>query len=322
MKTGDIRTSMSNTRVAVLLWLYHKDLWPEFYSLLAPLSKRIHLYLGVEKQSYISLLFGLDNFDCLTLSYHDNYGADVAPFLNQLNSIIEPLFIKLHSKKSIIGPKKQVHWRSVLLNDLIGSEEIFQSNVKKFNDPKIGLLGSKSLWWNKQEHKNSAKIQKLCNILDLQYKDLKDGYFIAGNMFMSRTDLYKSVFSADRIKIIDSFLQKERGKLSDLKSGKYAHSMERIFGYIIKYKNLDFACPDHRPIMIKNDLAHAGFFSLIKLYNNQCYLIEDVCVFGKMLFVDNTSYLIEWHHLSPISQQKYNVLQENPIIIEKCLKIY
>ena len=309
-------------RTAVILWLYHKDLWPEFYSLLAPLCNKIHLYLGLEYGSDPDTIIGLEHFDKLTISYHDNYGADVAPFLKQLQTVEEPLFIKLHSKKSIIGPRKQVHWRSVLVNDLIGSKKIFQSNIEKFNDAKIGLLSSKSLWWNKQEHKNASKIQKLCDILNLPYEDLKDGYFIAGNMFMSRTDLYKSIFDSDNIRTIDSLLQRERGKVSDLKSGKYAHSMERIFGYIIKYKNLDFACPDHRPIMIKNDLAHAGFFSLIELYNNQCYLIEDVCVFGKILFVDNTSYLIEWHHLSPISQQKYNVLQENPIIIEKCLKTY
>jgi len=304
-------------RIAVLLWLYHKDLWPEFYSLLAPLSDSIHLYLGLEHGSDTSSLIGLESFDKLTISYYDNYGADVAPFLKQLQTVEEPLFIKLHSKKSIIGPRKQVHWRSVLVNDLIGSKEIFQSNIKKFNDPKIGLLGSKSLWWNKQEHKNSSKIQKLCDILNLQYKNLKDGYFIAGNMFMSRTDLYKSIFSTDRIKIIDSFLQKERGKVSDLKSGKYAHSLERIFGYLLKYKNLDFAGTDHQFIMIKNDLADTGFFNLIELYNNQCYLTEDVCVFGKILSIDKTSFLIEWHHLSPISQQKYNIIQKNPTIIEK-----
>lgn len=304
-------------RTAVLLWLYHKDLWPEFYSLLAPLSNRIHLYLGLEHESDPNSIIGLESFDKLTISYHDNYGADVAPFLKQLGIVKEPLFIKLHSKKSMIGPKKQIHWRSVLVNDLIGSKEIFQSNIKKFNDQKIGLLGSKALWWNKQEHKNSSKIEQLCDILNWPYKDLKDGYFIAGNMFMSRTDLYKSIFSADRIKIIDSFLQKERGKLSDLKSGKYAHSMERIFGYILQYKNLDFAGASPQSIMIKNNLADTGFFNLVKLYNNQCYLVEDVCVFGKILSMDDSSYLIEWHHLSPIRQQKYNIIQKKPTIIEK-----
>lgn len=305
-------------RIAVLLWLYHKDLWPEFYSLLAPLSDSIHLYLGLEHGSDTNSLIGLESFDKLTISYHDNYGADLAPFLKQLQTVVEePLFIKLHSKKSIIGPRKQVHWRSVLVNDLIGSKEIFQSNIEKFNDPKIGLLGSKSLWWNKQEHKNSSKIQKICDILNLPYEDLKDGYFIAGNMFMSRTDVYKSVFSTDRIKIIDSFLQKERGKLSDLKSGKYAHSMERIFGYILKYKNLDFASADHRLIMIKNDLADTGFFNLIKLYNNQCYLAEDICVFGKIISIDNTSYIIEWQHMPVTHRQKYNIIHNNPIIIQK-----
>jgi lipopolysaccharide biosynthesis protein len=304
-------------RVAVLLWLYHKDLWPEFYSLLAPLSNSIHLYLGLEHGSDPNSIIGLESFDKLTISYHDNYGADVAPFLKQLQTVQEPLFIKLHSKKSIIGPRKQVHWRSVLVNDLIGSQEIFQSNIKKFNDQKIGLLGSKVLWWNKQEHKNSSKIEQLCDILNLPYKDLKGSYFIAGNMFMSRTGLYKSIFSTDCIKIIDSFLQKEIGKVSDLKSGKYAHSLERIFGYILQYKNLDFVGADHKSIMIKNDLADTGFFNLIELYNNQCYLSEDVCIFGKILFVDDRSYLIEWHHLSSISQQKYNIIQKNPIIIEK-----
>lgn len=304
-------------RVAVALWLYHKDLWPEFHRLLAPLSKNIHLYLGIEKGSDTSALFGLDIFDCLTLSYHDNYGADVAPFLNQLNSITEPLFIKLHSKKSIIGPKKQVHWRSVLVNDLIGSKEIFESNINKFSNNNVGLLSSKILWWNDREFKNSDKISQLCTILNLSYSNLQNGYFIAGNMFMSRTNLYQSIFTADRIHKIDKLLQKERGKLSDLQSGKYAHSLERIFGYIIQDKNLDFAYPAYETIIIKNDAVDNGQLTMVKLYNNYCYLLEDLCVFGKILSINSNSYFIKWLHMPMPIIQQYMVLKNNPITIQK-----
>lgn len=307
-----------NDRIAVMLWLYHKDLWPEFYDLLAPLSEKIHLYLGLEYGSDPNDIIGLSSFDKLTISYHDNYGADVAPFLKQLQSVTEPLFIKLHSKKSTIGPKQQIHWRSVLVNSLIGSKSIFINNIDLLNNPDHGLLGTKNLCYNNREYKNTEKIIYLCDILQLPYEHLKNEYFIAGNMFMSKTDIFQKIFTPNLIVHIDELLQEERGKISDNISGKYSHALERIFGYIIKYRQLKFVHPDEGTIKIKQNLSPTGFLSLVVTYDGRCYLKEDLCVFGNLLSLDERQCFIEWHHLQNVVQQEYVVHRVNDsMILEK-----
>lgn len=87
-------------KVAVSLYLYYTDLWLDFYELLSPIKEHIKLYLTLSYDRCSSFDHKyLDEFDH-QLFYHNNYGADVAPFLNQLSSIAEPTFIKIHSKRA------------------------------------------------------------------------------------------------------------------------------------------------------------------------------------------------------------------------------
>ena len=147
--------------IAVILYLYHVDLWDEFKTLLLPFQKDIKLYLGLSsKQQSKNIETEAKNIFDSTVTYHDNYGADVAPFLNQLSLVNTKYFIKIHSKKSLYGAYNQINWRKILLYDLLGSKNLFYNNLKKISqNSKIGIIGSKNLLLNNNENTHSIKIR-------------------------------------------------------------------------------------------------------------------------------------------------------------------
>ena len=305
-----IISSQPNLKVAVCLYLYHTDLWVEFKNLLTPLREHIKLYLALPNKNNI-IIQDLDLFD-YQISYHDNYGVDVAPFLYQLPLIKEKLFIKIHSKKSLWGYKFHINWRQFILNDLIGSSEIFKSNVKQLlNNKAYTVLGNPTLLMKNREGNNSIYIETLCDILNIDYNKVKDSQFIAGNMFMGKTKFFQKVFSQNKIAIIDSFLQQDVGKINDAYNGTYSHAMERLFGYIVSYHKYQFCYPKHKIIKILNKEApNKKYFNLIKMYNNYCYLLEDPNVYG---YFDISNDTIIWYHLENTTSQKYKIINKSTI---------
>lgn len=239
------------------------------------------------------------------VTVHDNYGADVAPFLHQLDMIKEPLFIKLHSKKSLWGFKKHICWRGLLLNDLISSASIFKNNIKVLAPKSCGALCNPLLLLDNQEMNNSDKIQQLCSLIKIDYNLVKNSKFMAGNMFMGKTKLYQKYFSS-RLSDLDKLLCKEGGKVSDIEEGTYSHSLERLFAYVVKYEGLDFCYPKHKVIKILNrEAPNNKYFHLIKIYNNYCYLLEDPNVYG---YFDSSKNTITWSHLDTKTEQKYRYI--------------
>lgn len=301
---------LRSKKVAVCLYLYHTDLWPEFKELLLPLSKYIKLYVGLCQDNKI--IHDFDDFDH-KLSFHKNYGADVSPFLYQLQQVSEEIFIKLHSKKSLWGFKKHINWRQFILNDLIVSKPVFKSNLKSLiSNDDFAVICNKHLLLDNREFKNSKHIQILCDILKLDYVNVKNSKFIAGNMFMAKSKIYKRYFNSLTIPIIDNLLSKEKGKIEDNYHGTFSHAMERVFGYIIKKEKLDFCYPKHKTIKILNKEApNKKYFTLIKMYNSYCYLVEDPNVYGYYNEYENS---IIWYHLDQETKQKYKAINKNTLI--------
>lgn len=302
---------LRNNKVAVCLYLYHTDLWPEFKQLLLPLSKYIKLYIGLCKDN-----IPIDDFKDFDheLSFHENRGVDVLPFLNQLKSVKESIFIKLHSKKSNWGFKFHVNWRTIILNDLIGSKKLFLSNVKKIlQTNNAGLLCNQVLLLNNREFTNSIKIIELCKKLNIDYEKVKNSEFPAGNMFMGKTKILHDQIK-NNIGTISELLYNEEGKVQDTSEGTYSHSMERIFGYINKYQKLSFLHPDYEIIKILNPKApNKKYFKMIKTYNSYCYLLDDPNVYG---YYNETDCSINWYHLDNVVKQKYKNINKSTLIKE------
>lgn len=305
----------NNDKIAIILWLYNTDLWPEFFSLLGPLSDKIKLYIGLCTENSLTnnnIYKDLQNFDH-SIYTQDNFGCDVAPFLNQIQHVSEQVFIKIHGKMSNWGVKNHVCWRSVLVNDLIGSREIFEDNTTNIKNDNIGMISNKILLLDNREILNKRKIQKTCKIIGMDYGKVKNSYFPAGNMFLSKTDIFKKYFNSDTVGELTKKLKKEKGKVSDLNCGTYSHSLERVFGYIIKNENKQFSSPNHKSIKIINNKAENGYYNMIVTYNNKCYLEEDLNACGEIVEKNKDKMLIKWMHMPDIIYQEYDVLQDGEI---------
>jgi lipopolysaccharide biosynthesis protein len=301
--------------IAVVLYLYHTDLWPEFESLLVDFSNNIKLYLGLSnKDKNNTTLINKINSNFLTsITYHDNFGADVAPFVEQISNVDEPYFIKIHSKKSTLGNNKQINWRTILLHSFLGSKDIFNNNLDLITQPDIGSVGNENflIEW---ENTNSKKIKYLCNLLNVSYNNINNRLFFAGNMFLSKTQIYKN-FLQPYQKDLLNLLANEKNKVNDNNDGTFTHSLERLFGYLISYNNLKFNFSKLPNIRIKNTLAPDGYFNMIFLYNNDCYLKEDINVYGNIKeYKPNNYIIIEWKHTNKPQIQNYKFIKYNTII--------
>jgi lipopolysaccharide biosynthesis protein len=304
-------------KIAVCLQLYHTDLWPEFERLLVPYSDYIKLYVALcedsnfEEIPHASLRDSFLRFDH-HVSYHENYGADIAPFLHQLQLVEEDYFIKIHGKKSRFGKNNQVNWRAILLHDFFGSEEVFNSNLETISNNNCGMICNPSFLLQNKEDNNSSKIEHLCQILDMNYKKVQNSKFAAGSMFLSKTKLFQDKLN-DKFFEIDSLLKKESGNVSLITSGSYSHSLERIFGYIIEEKELEFCFPKHEIIKIVNEKApNKEYFNLVKVYNDECYIIEDPSLFGEYSEIEDGFVEIDWKHVE--QKYKYTIIDKNKIL--------
>jgi lipopolysaccharide biosynthesis protein len=302
-------------KLAISLSLYYLDLWSNFLQILSPFKDHIHLYLCLynDNGSQKHIIKNAEkNFDT-TILFCDNYGADVAPFLNILELIKEPYFIKLHSKKSLLGQYNQIAWRHILLHDFFGDNDIFNNNYKTIHHSNCGAIGNKFLLSSNNELYHNQKILYLCDILNIQYSNIYQYSFFGGNMFMSKTELFKQHFLPYN-HLLQKLLSQETKKVNESMLGTYSHSLERIFGYIIPYNHLNFYHPQLQYIKILNTKAPNNYFHMIKLYNNDCYLQEDLNVYGHILDESESNFTIEWHHMLPNPIQKYEFVDKATII--------
>lgn len=293
--------SIFHSKIAVFLYLYHTDLWAEFKSLLQNLPSNYDIFIGlcIDKDTVpIIEDIKLNNINIKNITYHENYGADIVPFLEQLKSIDISNYkyiIKLHSKKSLFGTKMHVNWRSIILNSIIGDVPTLEKNIKIFDkDNSIGMMGTEG-FIGSFESVNSKKIKEICHILKIKYESIKNSNFVAGSMFIVRSDIYYKFLKKSNINKIINLIKnnKEYGKLSDKSndSGTYSHAMERIFGYLVTANNKSIKNLTIEKTMKINDL------SLAICYNNDCYIIQDVNCFGKVFNISESKCLIEWKHM-------------------------
>ena len=219
--------------IPVIIWLYHLDLWDEFLPLLKQDSVYpiIGLYRHNDNSQFLKSIES--NFKKYQIQYFDNHGADIAPFLQQIQAVPEPFFIKIHTKRDTV-------WRTSLVNDLFHN---IQANIdimrqekiihpwNKVGDNDIGMIANKGCIVSHHEHTNSNHIKSLCDILNMNYDAVKGARYVSGTMFMSRTNIFKKYFNDNTIKQILELI--ERGEVKDQSIGTYTHALERIFGYII-----------------------------------------------------------------------------------------
>lgn len=315
--------------IAILVYIYHIEPCEEILLLLSKLdlsNTNTDIFLAINKDTdpdKIRHLLYKYNINVKNIIFTDNIGADILPFLEQINTInydSYDIILKLHTKISMWGPKNNINWRSLLLHSLIGSDEIFKKNIKLLLDkPKIGMMTTKGLILKNTEGNNSNKIHKLLNLLGINYSIYKHGKFSAGSMFFIKPSILH-ILDSSKINSIKTLIieNKEFKRVKDINfmDGTYSHAMERIFGYLVKYNGMTINGIKLANYRILNKQSKKGYFNLVLCYNNMCYLEEDLTCTGKFFNINNSYCLIEWKHMKDKDSvfQKYAKLNHNTLI--------
>lgn len=306
-----------NKKITILVWLYYTDLTSEFYSLLKPLEKHANIRVSIcgeqDNTHSISSLAQLSNVE--SIRFFSNIGADIYSFLDELQYIHTPYFIKLHSKKSVWGTHRHCHWRSILLDSFIGDMTTLTRNIEILSN-NTGYLSCYPFTYNNYESRSSYKISELLQILNINSNSIKSKKFSGGNMFGGNTALFRQIF-VPNLSVLQDILSKESGKVNEGKDGTYCHALERIFGYIgctNKYR-LRYSAPSLIKIVVPKIDNKILYFR--KLYNNHIYCYNQANIFGDILKCTDEHILINWLHSDKQQINNYTKVAKNTYINDK-----
>jgi hypothetical protein len=301
--------------VDVYLWLYHTDLWDEFYNTLSPIKENIILHLGLCRDTQTKEIINLakHGFPNLQINHHDNAGADILPFITDFtnNSCKQDIFLKIHSKKSRLMNK--IDWRKVLLHSLIGNNgNNFYTNIRRIQtNKKIGLISHHALLFNNQEGPNSSKIDEILQYYQIPKNSIIKKVFAAGTMFIGNSSLYSNILNENSISYLDPLLRQETGYVRDNKGPTYSHSLERIFGYICEYYNMPTDYAKYQTIRIINTKSPTKKLHLSITNSGYVFLEEDITVVGRLLHRNENTFTIVWNHLTKQHTRKYVKMNNN-----------
>lgn len=284
-------------KIAVLLYLYDITFWYEIKNLLAAINKDISLFISVYKKSFDKNIINEINdiFDVRKISLVDNHGVDIAPFLKQIRSINQkefPFFVKIHSKKSKLHT---LEWKYLLIDSLIGSKKIFDSNIKLINkDKNIGAINCKPLIMDNVSH-HKKKLNELENLIGCQITKSTVN-FMAGNIFIGRTEIFKKYITDDFIFYVDKKL--ENGIVKDVMP-TYCHATERLFGSMIKSSKCRIEYPRISPAFQIYNAKNDKLYDIYVCYNMYCHNNTMPMIYGKINQITGCpkKILIDWGHL-------------------------
>lgn len=180
-------------RVAVCLHLFYPEMWAYFREALKEIPEPWDLYVTVPNFSCNSVFAGIAiEHPATRFLPCSNRGRDVLPFLKLLNLGVFDGYdavCKLHTKRSP-HMRDGSHWLSEVMSSLLGSSSNVLELLQRFRrDPKVGLIGPKSVLISQESKLHSLNNRKTMNTL-LQKAELPVSAakvpFFAGTMFWFR----------------------------------------------------------------------------------------------------------------------------------------
>ena len=215
----------------IVLHLYYIDLWNEYKSYFEKLNVEFDLIVTIcENTNNISQTIKNSYPDAKIIEV-PNKGLDVGPFLLVMmylkeNNLDYSHIVKLHTKKSHYNSSGLGNtWRKALVECLIGSSEIFQTNLNLIStDPNVKMCGSQR-WLLRAPRSSHAKVMESLGI------KINQSGFIGGTMFIADYKLMINSFTIEQL--IDFYDKMPSGYVRDY---SIAHDMERVFGFIVEDK--------------------------------------------------------------------------------------
>lgn len=213
---------------AVILHLYHTDLWDEIHQSLSVLDGRYDLYVSVPDNAddEVETRIRQDVPEAKVVRLV-NRGRDVAPFLTMLRAI-RPLgytqLLKIHSKKSLHRGDGDL-WRREFLGKLLSNRAHVQRILAAFHEyPEIGMIGPAGHWLDYKRYwgdpDSPARTRDLLRRIGAS-EELDQLGFFAGSMFWCRPEAMDRLLEHFGL---DDF-EPEVGQTD----GTLAHALERVF---------------------------------------------------------------------------------------------
>lgn len=279
--------------IAVHLHLYYTDMWQELSLQLKNISETPYELFVTIVEDNPELISQIKNFHTPSTTWVvKNMGYDVGPFIEFLNKIDLDKYsyiLKLHSKRPTNGtdtklnhlPVTRYYWKVLLSEALIGSPQIWQNNLNAFEqNQNLGMIASPHLI--KQADKSDEFLipEVNNNLKKLGFNDCSKFSFVAGTMFLVRSNLFK---------ILQNKYQIEDFQTTDgrIKDGTLAHVFERLFGAIIYAQGFQIRGFSHNYKFICNAIGKiiCRFFFQKKVTKNNKLSIKilKIPVFQKKL---------------------------------------
>jgi O-antigen biosynthesis protein len=228
---------LKSTKIAVVLHLFHIDLWSLFKKRLEQLPQSSDLfvttpdYLLTEVERLV-----LPDFPSAQIYGFQNRGRDVGPLINLLQYVQlhkYDLVLKVHTKKSTHKKGSQGdEWRNNLLNGLLPQGRIPLIIDFFSKNPNIGIAGPDQYLapLNKSFY-HPETISHWNNLTENRTQYPNDAKFFAGTMFWARGAIYLEL---QKLNLRQSDFEQENGQLD----GTLAHALERYFPILAYDQNL------------------------------------------------------------------------------------
>jgi len=295
-------------RLAILLYVYHLDLWSEI-KLLLNHCENFAVFLAVSKSQNNNELIQecTDLYNVEQVLELDNKGLDIYPFLQQLNKIDAkkyPYFLKIHTKKSKLYLQTLSNeWFYTLINSCIGSKKQYFENIQSLeHDKNIGSLCDEHFIVDGNERIHHLKVIELCKYLKIDYTKVQQSSYMLGSIFFGKTILFKKVLTPKAIKQLSLLLESDN--TYSLTTPNYAHALECVMGYLVHAQK-------HKIQNIKNSYIHIynteldTTFCVVKMYNNKCYIKGNIFITGDILKETYEELIISWSNRGDVNVLYY-----------------
>ncbi|MBX3489278.1 rhamnan synthesis F family protein [Parvibaculum sp.] len=210
---------------ALVVHAYYPDVLEEILATLRNTATPHRLYVTTttERRADIERLLVASGRD-YALRVFDNRGRDVLPFLklfDELRGEGLDLVAKIHTKRSL-HRKDGAKWRRALVEPLFGRDN-FERIVTAFEqDVALGMIGPDEHLTGLRNNilANEARVFGLARRLGLTSRDVTQGSFLEGSMFVVRVQALAPLMS---LAIGEDDFEPEAGQLD----GTLAHAIER-----------------------------------------------------------------------------------------------
>lgn len=234
-------------KIAVALHIFYDDMWEEIKDKLSNMTQPYKLYVnlveGYTDNSIIEKIKTFKNDSVIIIT--ENRGVAIGGFL-RLFKIIDSdtdLLLTLHTKKSVGLPNKpsdmvRVYgyesavvkgkdWFNKIIDGLLSDNKKVKDIISKFeNDDNCGMIG----YSNEETFvgANENILIEMMKVFNLK-EEVFNSNFVDGAMFWVRYNIIRKYFTNDMINYLLKIIPK--GYLNE---PSINHSIERVFGYIIK----------------------------------------------------------------------------------------